>query len=588
MVAAVLVVPLSMGLPARASNPAIVVNSTVDPGNGTCDVTQCTLREAIAKANADAGADEIDFAIPGAGVHAITPVVPLPTISEQLTIDGFTQGGPENTSHLVELLGSSAGDNADGLDVEAADSIVKGFSIGEFHGYGIVALADGIEVAGNQIGIAPDGSATGNLGSGVLVQNAADVVVGGTSAADRNVISNNGGHGVWVTSPLSHDNTVEGNFIGTDLAGTGAAGNVQNGVFVDDAAGTTIGGTAAGAGNVISANGTGDVFDDGIHGVALTGQDVSGSVVQGNFIGTDVTGTLALGNHGNGVFTTGGAHDTTIGGAAAGAGNLLSGNDEGIVLFSPAGTVIQGNRIGTTADGKHALPNRVGIGVEGSDVTIGGTADGAGNVISGNTARGIDLQSNRAVIQGNLIGTTADGLHALGNGTTGVYVGGAESVVIGGSVPGAGNVIAASGDDGINLTGDRARILGNSIGTDRSGARSLGNGANGIELAGTLAKVGGTSAASGNLIKHNGGTGVVVVSGDLNLVRHDLITANGGLAIDLGGDGVTPNDAGDGDTGANDLVNFPVVRSAVHRSATKTDLGLSLRAAPNQRFALDV
>src|SRR6266516_1371191 len=95
------------------TNTPIVVNSAADPGTGSCDVTECTLREAITKANADAGADEIHFAIPGAGVHGILPAAALPSITDQLTIDGYSQGGPGSTDHLIKIAGFGAGDGVD-------------------------------------------------------------------------------------------------------------------------------------------------------------------------------------------------------------------------------------------------------------------------------------------------------------------------------------------------------------------------------------------------------------------------------------------------------------------------------------------
>jgi hypothetical protein len=231
----------------------------------------------------------------------------------------------------------------------------------------------------------------------------------------------------------------------------------------------------------------------------------------------------------------------------------------------------------------------VGIGVEGAGVLIGGPGAGAGNVISGNAGRGLDFQSPHGVIQGNLIGTAADGTHALGNGAEGINDGGVAGVLIGGTVAGAGNVVAANGADGIRVAGSvRTTIQGNFIGTDRTGRKSLGNAFNGVDLDGaTRSTVGGTTAAAKNVIKHNAQAGVLVNSGDRNPIRRNLFAANDGLGIDLDGNGVTPNDAGDGDTGSNQLQNFPVVRSAVHH-ATSTTLAIRLRSTPNTTFAIDL
>jgi CSLREA domain-containing protein len=597
ILAAAVLAPLAAAPPAQALNPAIVVNSAVDPGDGTCDVTECTLREAIAKANTDAGADSIAFGIPGAGVHTISVTSELPAITGQLLIDGYTQS--TGTDHLIMISGTSAGDTADGLTVEAASSTIRGLAIGNFFQHGlVVTLADGVDVVGNLIGFQPNGSMATNHGDGILVDGGANDVIGGTTAIDRNVVGNSGLHGIQVQGGTTTGTLIQGNFIGTDLAGgnSGGSGNYGNGVFVVDAPSTTIGGTAPGAGNVISNNGLSETFGIGTNGIALSGSDMTGTVIQGNKIGIDVGGGIDMGNFGNGIFTDfSGVHDTTIGGTTAAARNVISGNDAGIVLFSAAGTVVQGNYVGVMVDGMTPVPNRVGVGVEGAGVLIGGTAPGAGNVISGNEQRGIDFQSNRGVIQGNLIGVGADGVTAAGNGGEGINDGGAAAVRIGGTQSGAGNVVAANGGDGIRVAGSvGTKILGNYIGTDATGTKSLGNQQNGINLDGaSRSTVGGTTAAAANLVKHNSLVGILVHdslgsgSSDRNRIRRDVFSGNGGLGIDLGGDGVTPNDAGDGDSGPNQLQNFPVIRSAVHHSSNTT-LSVVLRSAPSTTYAIDV
>ena len=186
-------------------------------------------------------------------------------------------------------------------------------------------------------------------------------------------------------------NLIEGNLIGTDKTGTIALGNAGEGIVITYAVSDTIGGTAAGAGNVISANAIGVWITD----------EASDILVQGNRIGTDITGTAALGNILYGVDISGsyiaGSTGNTIGGTAAGSGNVISANDgDGVYDIDSNGNLIASNWIGTIAGGTAALANTGdGVYVGGSSfVTVGGTAVGAGNMISGNDANGIEINDS--------------------------------------------------------------------------------------------------------------------------------------------------------------------------------------------------
>ena len=206
------------------------VNSTDDVDDGTCDAAHCSLREAINAANANAGTDTISFNISGAGPHTIQPNFALPTITDPVVIDGTTEPDFAGTP-IIELDGTNAG-HVDGLVITAGNSTVRGLVI-------------------NRFGINPD------VGIGILL------------------LQTNGG------------NVIEGNFIGTDVTGTVALGNKFFGVVIENAPNNTIGGTTVEARNIISGNGT---------GISLGGPGATGNLVQGNFIGTDVTGTIAVGN----------------------------------------------------------------------------------------------------------------------------------------------------------------------------------------------------------------------------------------------------------------------------------------------------
>jgi hypothetical protein len=218
----------------------------------------------------------------------------------------------------------------------------------------------------------------------------------------------------------------------------------------------------------------------------------------------------------------------------------------------------------------------------------GHQATGAGNVISGNGLYGVRLiggSGNR--VQGNLIGTDVTGTRALGNGTFGVTIESGLDNLIGGATPGARNVISANGT-GVAVLVNQTSVQGNLIGTDVTGSAALGNGI-GVLITGSNNTIGGTAAGEGNTIAFNTGAGVSVegegTGGSGNRIRGNSIHSNGGLGIDLGGDGVTPNDPVDTDSGPNNLQNFPVLSRALAGATTR--LAGTLKAQPNTTFTLD-
>ena len=323
------------------------------PGGGQVD--ECTLRAAIQQANYTAGADTINFAIPGSGLKTIAPVSALPIITEAVTINGYSQGsatadpaddarpntlatGAINAAPKIELNGQDAGLGAHGLEIQGSNSVVRGLVINSFD-------SDGVHIEGP-------------------------------------------------------GNTVEGNFIGTDSSGTQDLGNGDSGVE-----------------------------------------------------------TYRVG-----------ANDNSVGGSSPGARNLISGNDDDGVVIDDG----QGNRV-----------------------------------------------------LGNLVGTTKDGAAPLGNFDAGVRTSAVSNNTVGGGTPEGANTIASNGGNGVEIvsTGSGNRILSNSI------------------------------------------------------------FSNGGLGIDLGDDGSTANDPGDADTGPNGFQNKPVVRSA-ETGGTKTAVSARLNSAPNRTFVV--
>ncbi|MDQ3812915.1 MAG: CSLREA domain-containing protein, partial [Armatimonadota bacterium] len=293
--------------------PTIVVTTTADEDNGTTDPAQGTgtsLREAINAANNDGTLTEITFNIPGDGVKTITLSSGL-TITQPVTIDGYSQpGASANTlasgSDAVLLIEIN-GNGANGLTITGSNCTIKGLAIGNCYAgiYLTGAGSTGNLISGNTVGLHADGATAFNNDYGIIFQDGANNnTVGGSSAAARNVLSNNNNSGVYFNAAPGAGNTISGNYIGTDAAGTAARGNGYYGVYLEGADNSTIGGTASGAGNLISGN---------THGININ-SGATGNLVQGNKIGTNAAGTAALGNQYGVVMD--GAPNNTIGGTA--------------------------------------------------------------------------------------------------------------------------------------------------------------------------------------------------------------------------------------------------------------------------------
>ena len=430
------------------------------------------------------------------------------------------------------------------------------------YGMSVFTAAANATITGNTIGAAADGTTLlNNYGFGISIQEQAHATVGGTAAGAGNEIVGTiafgvgtyfAGGGITVDGSTA---TVQGNWIGTNAAGTAGLGNGGMGLEVSStqtnsptkvAAHGTIGGTAAGAGNVISGNHT--------YGVLLTGTtatEVSTATVQGNRIGTNPAGTAALTNPVGGISVS--PHvAAAIGGTAAGAGNLVSGNGgNGIgVGDDGSGVTIQGNQVGTNLAGTAALPNGTGTGlgvgtagvsasttgaVGGTALVIGGTAAGARNLISGNAGAGIVLAGG-FVVQGNRIGTNAAGTAALGNALAGIQIDQTlgNPPTIGGAAAGAGNLISANGFNGINVRNSVGyKVLGNTFGTNLAKTALLPNMYAQIFAAGASGQIGGPAAGEGNTIESGNTREGVQVNGKNIVMRGNLIHDTGGLSIQL-------------------------------------------------------
>jgi uncharacterized repeat protein (TIGR01451 family) len=251
---------------------------------------------------------------------------------------------------------------------------------------------------------------------------------------------------------------------------------------------------------------------------------------------------------------------------------VISGNNNvGIRIQGAAaiGNIVRGNYIGLNAVGAAAVANSSGgITVQDSatDNTIGGAAAGEGNVISGNTGIGITLQTsaNGNTIQGNLIGVNAAGTQALGNSIEGIRLNGVSGTLIGGTAAGAGNVLSGNGAYGINnQAGSTGTIVyGNRIGINAAGSGPVPNGLSGMFVDGNGTTIGGTAAGAANIIAYNGTIGVNVAGGTGHAIIANSIFSNGELGINLGPFAVATNDPGDGDGGENNNQNYPVLAAA--------------------------
>ncbi len=486
-----------------------------------------SLREAITAANNTANIggnpDEIRFNIVGAGPHTINLLSSLPLINEALLIDGWSEPDFAGTP-IIELNGAGAG-GGNGLNLNANGSTIRGLVINRFGNVGIqLSGVSNSLIVGNYIGTDVSGTVDlGNGGNGITIDASDMNTIGGTTAADRNVISGNNSHGISLQSNAAN-NTIIGNYIGTNAEGTAALGNTNWGIAVNTGANNnTIGGSSAAERNVISGN---------TIGLDFTGVGVTLNTVSGNYIGLNAAGNAVVANTNAAFSIAASANANVIGGATSAYRNVIAGAGlDGIRINGADDTQILSNYIGTDATGTIDFGfTQEGVEVlNGSGTIIG--AIGQGNLISGNNGPGIGLQTGatNTIIQGNLIGTNAAGTSGLANSLDGIQIVlGASNTTVGGTVAGQGNIIAFNGLHGIVLTGN--------------------------------------------------GTG--------NAIRGNSIHSNTLRGIDLDNDGVTTNDLGDGDLGANELQNYPVLTSAVSVGGSTTIQG-TFNGAVSTTFNLD-
>jgi hypothetical protein len=451
-----------------------------------------SFRQALIDANSASGIDTINFSI-GSGHVQIIPTSPLPPIIHPVIIDATSQPG-YSAAPLIEISGQGSGSGAVGIRITggsggASGSTVKGLIINRYNANGMMLDSSSNTIVGNYIGTTADG----NSGAG------------------------NGSDGIGILS---------------GIGGTSANGNI-------------IGGTSPASRNVISGN-----KGNGIGITAENGGDASGNTIEGNFVGTNASGTGGISNTGDGILLNnpegtatlnnnviGGITGTTPDGACTGACNVVSANGAngmGIWHGGAQNNTVAGNFVGVTVGGNASLANG-NIGVElnlSPNNTVGGTTPAARNILSGNFGAGILLtgeSSTGNVINGNYIGTNSAGTGAIPNHKMGIgigpspgdlgarynNIGGTAGTTPGGACTGACNLISGNLQNGIlavDASSYANTFLGNYIGTNAAGTGGMGNGLDGIGFLEAPNNVVGDGTAAGrNIIASNGGNGVDVV-----------------------------------------------------------------------------
>lgn len=377
---------------------------------------------------------------------------------------------------------------------------------------------------------------------GIAINESYSNTIGGSTAADRNIISGNSESGIAILGAAATYNTIKGNYIGTNVTASDSVPN-GNGILLSGASFTSIGGSVAGDRNIISGN--------RLAGIAMAYSGTRFNTIKGNYIGTNVAGTGILSNY-TGVYLKSNANSNTIGGSTAGERNIISGNIEmGLCIESADSNLIIGNYIGPDATGVAAMrlsndtlvqANGLMFNSNAKRNTAGGYTAGERNVISGNRIYGHDIYGNSSYNStiGNYIGVDATGNVAMPN-ATGICVDGGSN-----HNPFINNVISGNMAYGIFIvtTGSYYNELkGNMIGTNAAGTDTVPNQC-GILLGGGTKynTIGGSNAADRNIISGNRFDGILAA--DTGTMFNN-ITGNY-IGTDITGSSALPNEIGIG------------------------------------------
>ncbi|HBL13460.1 MAG TPA: hypothetical protein DD379_19095 [Cyanobacteria bacterium UBA11162] len=610
--------------PASAQTATIIVNTTADEINA--GDRNCSLREAINNANANrdttkgdcrAGSplptiDTITFNIPSTP-RTITPNSALPTITEAVVIDGTSQPdfktvetysvtcpNPIGTPPLpqiitisrpiIELNGTAAG-KVSGITIDTNQVIIRGLVINRFQRSGIELLNNSSQTVIDSNYIGTDLSGTVALGNhkGVVIRGG-NTTNPNNNSIQNNVISGNRFLGVLINGDANSDtegNLIINNLIGTDYTGKQVLGNNQE---------TSGYGIVIGQGNFTPLNSRYPSQNNEIRGNIIAGSYTtnlwlsnyaSNNLVECNYIGTDITGTIALGNCVDG-FVIGGTRQDAPSRFNSVRYNLISGNAQ-----------CQGNSEANLTLQWGAIENRIEQNLIGTDIT--GTvplspvlsSDGIGikkpanlirhNVIGGHRRHGIHIYRGFGTlpwenqIENNYIGINPNGIN-IGNGGDGIAI--LANIYSPNTVLPlmnvqiretqiTGNAIAHNTQNGIRLEarGDQAGFQAEITNTRIVNNTIYNNGANGIQIVALETVPGGRASSMDNLIRTN------------------RIFANGDLGISLSGSNPITNDINDRDWGSNQLQNYPILERA--RLKENTEIQGRLSSEANSVFTIE-
>ncbi|NOK57730.1 MAG: right-handed parallel beta-helix repeat-containing protein [Chloroflexi bacterium AL-W] len=525
-----------------------------------------SLREAVLAAN-ETGTDDaitISFDIPttasGYSANSKTWTIALentlPALTRgNITIDGSTQTTTSAHPPIV-IDGTNALDTTpqtNGFTLTSENNRLHRLTIINFFDGGL--LIDGADAVNNQvsgcyIGINATGLSASPNGTGIRIQNGArDNLIGGYTVSERNIIAGNDyDTGIALHGAQTQANTVAGNWIGISSSGQSAIPNAYAGVRISgQATDNLIGGTNAGAGNIISGNQSG-VFIEGS----------SSNTVAGNTIGLAADRSTPLGNENGGVYLTDGANKNLIGGTVTSARNIIASNNGWGIYIADSGSNqnrVQGNYVGVDQTGTSAGYGNVNygiyVGLSAQANIIGGTNTQAGNVVAYNGAGGVFIESSNNKVAGNIIGVGADRSTQLGNQNDGVKVHGDNNII------GPHNLIAYNQQSGIMADGANITISDNTIDANaRSGICVSGSqtavlqntirwngGSNGVSadcaVQGGIAITGTDVRVEDNVIFANRGSGITVRSGVRNRLLTNSISNNtsAGILLDSGANG---------------------------------------------------
>ena len=435
------------------------------------DSVEGSLRWAMSEASANPGPHKIVFNIPttdtsyidSASVWVIRPESALPKLIAGLTeIDGRSQTIAQGDSNLtgpeIMIDGSLIEGTAKGLEIKSSGNWIHDIAIGNFSHNQIAIIgedADNNKISGCYVGITADGSqALNGVASvnGILITAGADAnVIGGNSAAERNVVGGMTFHGIVIFGQGCSNNIISGNYVGTDYTGTSAIPNKKDGIRLElGAVKNRVGGSTPFQRNLCSGNGR--------SGIRIEGVGADSNVVIGNWIGINAEGTTALPNNSGGIVVLKGASANRIGGLNRADGNIISANkSNGLQIQGESYfNIVIGNTIGLAADSAIVLGNEsngimIGYGASNNKIGPANIICGNGNE-GGGWANGVFLIGNKTkdnVLVDNYIGLLEDET-AIGNIGHGISIqSGANSNRIG-----PGNIIANNGGDGVRIWQD--------------------------------------------------------------------------------------------------------------------------------------